>query len=184
MKTRCIFHLLTFAAVYTDCGIRFAADCLYMRHSLPSSVISNDFVPGGEVHMKRVIGFLMCLLLVATTVMSVSAQDRRRRSRFGRKARTVAIIGGGTVAGALIGGKKGAAIGAGGSTIYAMNRPAARRHFKQSNRRMATVAGGTAAGAGLGAAIGHKRGAAIGALAGGAGSYIYTKKSRHYRRPY
>lgn len=134
--------------------------------------------------MKRVIGFLICLLLLATTVIPVSAQDRRRRSRFGRKARTVAIIGGGTVAGALLGGRKGAAIGAGASTVYAMNRPAARRHFKQSNRRMATVAGGTTAGAGLGAAIGHKRGAAVGAIAGGVGSYVYTKKSRHYRRSY
>jgi hypothetical protein len=132
--------------------------------------------------MKRVIGLLICLLLLATTIIPVSAQDRRKRSRFGRKARTVAIIGGGTVAGALLGGRKGAAIGAGGSTLYAMNRPAARRHFKQSNRRMATVAGGTAAGAGLGAAIGHKRGAAVGAIAGGVGSYVYTKKSRHYRR--
>jgi hypothetical protein len=134
--------------------------------------------------MKKVIGFLMCLMLLATTVMSVSAQDRRMRSRFGRKARTAAIIGGGTVAGALIGGKKGAAIGAGGSTIYAMNRSAARRHFKQGNRRAATVAGGTLAGAGLGAAIGHKKGAVIGALAGAGGSYVYTKKSRHYRRRY
>jgi hypothetical protein len=88
------------------------------------------------------------------------------------------------VAGALLGGKKGAAIGAGGSTIYAMNRSAARRHFKQGNRRAATVAGGTLAGAGLGAAIGHKKGAVIGALAGAGGSYVYTKKSRHYRRRY
>lgn len=132
--------------------------------------------------MKRIIGFLMCLMLLAATVLSVDAQDRRKRSRFGRKARTVAIIGGGTVAGALIGGKKGAAIGAGGSTIYAMNRKAARRHFKTGTRRTATVAGGTLAGAGVGAAIGHKKGAAIGALAGGVGSYVYTKKSRHYRR--
>lgn len=134
--------------------------------------------------MKRIIGFLLCLMLLATTIVSVSAQDRRRHSRFGRKARTVAIIGGGTVAGALIGGKKGAAIGAGASTMYAMNRKAARRHFKQSNRRMATVAGGTAAGAGIGGAIGHKKGAVIGAIAGAGGSYAYTKKSRHYRRRY
>jgi MFS family permease len=142
------------------------------------------FALGGEVHMKRILGFLLCLMLLATTVMSVSAQDRRRRSRFGRKARTAAIIGGGTVAGALIGGRKGAAIGAGASTMYAMNRKAARQHFKTGNRRMATVAGGTAAGAGLGAAIGHKKGAVIGALAGAGGSYVYTKKSRHYRRRY
>jgi hypothetical protein len=134
--------------------------------------------------MKRVIVFLMCLALLATTVVSVGAQNRRRHSRFGRKARTAAIIGGGTAAGALIGGKKGAAIGAGGSTIYAMNRSAARRRFKPGTRRAATVAGGTAAGAGLGGAIGHGKGAAVGAISGAVGSYIYTKKSRHYRRSY
>jgi outer membrane lipoprotein SlyB len=134
--------------------------------------------------MKRITGFLLCLLLLASTVLTVDAQDRRKRSRFGRKARTVAIIGGGTAAGALIGGKKGAAIGAGGSTIYAMNRKAARRNFKRSNRRWATVAGGTLAGAGVGGAIGRKKGAAIGALAGAGGSYIYTKRHRHYRRRY
>ena len=134
--------------------------------------------------MKRVTAFLICLLLFATTILSVDAQDRRRRSRFGRKARTVAIIGGGAVAGGLIGGKKGAAIGAGAGTVYAMNRSAARRHFKRGNRRAATVAGGTLAGAGLGAAIGHKKGAVIGAIAGAGTSYVYTKKSRHYRRRY
>jgi len=134
--------------------------------------------------MKRVFALLMCLAFLATTILSVDAQDRRRRSRFGRKARTVAIIGGGTAVGALIGGKKGAAIGAGGSTIYAMNRSAARRHFKRGNRRAATVAGGTLAGAGIGAAVGHGKGAAVGAIGGALGSYIYTKKSRHYRRRY
>ena len=134
--------------------------------------------------MKRVIVLLMSLALLASTIVLVNGQDRRRRSRFGRKARTVAIIGGGTAIGALVGGKKGAAIGAGGSTIYAMNRSAARRHFKTSTRRAATVGGGTLAGAGLGGAIGHKKGAIIGAIAGAGGSYIYTKKSRHYRRRY
>lgn len=135
--------------------------------------------------MKKVIVFLMCLALLAATVLSVGAQDRRRhRSRFGRKARTAAIIGGGTAIGAIVGGGKGAAIGGGASTMYALNRKAARRHFKQSNRRWGTVAGGTAAGAGLGGAIGHGKGAAIGAIGGAAGSYIYTKKSRHYRHRY
>lgn len=131
--------------------------------------------------MKRVAVFLMCLALLATTILSVGAQERRRRSRFGRKARTAAIIGGGTAVGALVGGKKGAAIGAGGSTMYAMNRSAARRHFKPGTRRAATVAGGTVAGAGVGGAVGHGKGAAVGAIGGALGSYIYTKKSRHYR---
>ena len=135
--------------------------------------------------MKKLIVFLMCLALLLSTIISVGAQDRRRhRSRFGRKARTAAIIGGGTAIGAIAGGGKGAAIGAGASTMYALNRKAARRHFKQSNRRLGTVAGGTVAGAGLGGAIGHGKGAAVGAIAGAAGSYIDTKKSRHYRHRY
>ena len=43
---------------------------------------------------------------------------------------------------------------------------------------------GTLAGAGIGGAIGHGKGAAVGALAGAGSSYLYTKKSRHYRRHY
>jgi outer membrane lipoprotein SlyB len=134
--------------------------------------------------MKRLVLFLMCLVLLAGVCVPLASAQDRRRSRFGRKSRTAAIIGGGAVAGALIGGKKGAAIGAGGGTLYAMNRKAARTHFKPGTRRVGTVAGGTLAGAGLGAAVGHGKGAAIGGLAGAAGSYIYTKKSRHYRRRY
>ncbi|HEX8129860.1 MAG TPA: hypothetical protein VF527_12220 [Pyrinomonadaceae bacterium] len=42
--------------------------------------------------------------------------------------------------------------------------------------------GGTALGAGLGGAFGGKRAAAVGALAGAGGSYIYTKRSRTYPR--
>src|SRR3954469_8869932 len=155
-----------------------------MSDALPKLIIKEDSSPEEKFKMKRVIVFLMCLALLATTVAPAGAQVRRKHSSFGRKARTVAIIGGGTAVGALIGGKKGAAIGAGGSTVYAMNRSAARRHFKQSNRRWATVAGGTLAGAGLGGAIGHGKGAAVGAIAGAGSSYLYTKKSRHYRRHY
>ncbi|HMF55701.1 MAG TPA: hypothetical protein VK619_05040 [Pyrinomonadaceae bacterium] len=131
--------------------------------------------------MKRITLLLLCLLLFATSLVPVSAQERRHRSRFGRKARTAAIVAGGALAGAAIGHGRGAAIGAGAAGLYALNRGAARRHFKQSNRRLGTVASGTLLGAGVG---GHGRGAAIGAAAGGVGSYIYTKKSRHYRRSY
>ncbi len=134
--------------------------------------------------MKKLLPSILCLVvLVATTVPLASAQDRTR-SRFGRKARTAAIIGGGALAGALIGGKSGAAIGAGSGALYAMNRDAARRNFNPRNRRIGTVLGGSALGAGLGAAFGGKRSAAVGALAGAGASYIYTKKSRRYPRRY
>jgi hypothetical protein len=132
--------------------------------------------------MKRVLLVLMCFALLAEMFIPATHAQTRRRSRFGRKARTVAIIGGGAAAGALIGGKKGAAIGAGGSTLYAMNRKAAKRNFKPKTRRVATVLGGTALGAGVGAAVAGKKAAAVGAGVGAAGSYIYTRKSRSYRR--
>ncbi len=74
--------------------------------------------------MKRLIAILACFVLLATMIIvpEASSQERRKRSRFGRKARTAAIIAGGAGVGALIGGKKGAAIGAlaggGGSALY------------------------------------------------------------------
>jgi hypothetical protein len=127
--------------------------------------------------MKRVFSYLMCLVLfVAASASITSAQG------FGRKARTAAIIGGGALAGALVAGKKGAAIGAGAGSLYAFNRRAATRNFSSKNRRIGTVLGGTALGAGLGAAFGGKRAAAVGALGGAGASYLYTKKSRKYRR--
>jgi hypothetical protein len=132
--------------------------------------------------MKRPLILILSLIFFVAAVIPALGQDRRRRSRFGRKARTVAIIGGGALAGGLLGGKKGAAIGAGGAGLYAMNRPAARRHFKTRTRRIGTVASGTALGAGVGGAVGGKRAAVVGAAAGAGTSYLYTRKARSYRR--
>jgi hypothetical protein len=118
-------------------------------------------------------------MMVALVAPGTFAQERRHRSKFGRKARTAAMLGGGAVVGGLIGGKKGAAIGAGGAGMYAFNRKAARRHFKGRTRTIGSTASGTALGAGVGGAIGHKRGAAAGAILGAGGGYL-TK--RHYAR--
>src|SRR5262252_10053855 len=129
--------------------------------------------------MKRLsaCGLLVALLVVSSgPVMARSYRHRHHRSWFGRKARTAAIIGGGTAIGALVAGKKGAAIGGGGAGLYAFNRPAARRHFSRRTRTIGTVASGTALGAGTGAAIGGKKGGWIGAAAGGGGSYLYTRR--------
>ena len=131
--------------------------------------------------MKRILAFILVLsLLVLTgTVLSAEGQTRRRhKSKFGRKARTVAIIAGGAGVGALVAGKKGAAIGAGGAGLYAFNRKAARTHFRGKTRTAGTVLSGTALGAGVGGAVGGKRAAAIGAGAGAAGSYLYRRKTR------
>jgi len=131
--------------------------------------------------MKKFTVILLSLLILVATIVPASGQTRRR-SRFGRKARTAAIVAGGAGAGALIGGKKGAAIGAGGAGLYAFNRGAARRHFKHSTRTVGTVASGTALGAGVGAAAGHGKGAAIGAAVGAGSSYIYSRSRRARRR--
>jgi len=134
--------------------------------------------------MKRLLAFLIIwsLLVVTGSIVSANSQTRHRhRSKFGRKARTAAIIAGGAGVGALAGGKKGAAIGAGGAGLYAFNRKAARRHFRGKTRTAGTVLSGTALGAGVGAAVGHGKGAAIGAGAGALGSYVYRRKTRHRR---
>ena len=138
-----------------------------------------------EEEMKRLLAFIivLTLLVVTGTLVSADGQTRRHRSKFGRKARTAAIIAGGAGAGALVAGKKGAAIGAGGAGLYAFNRRAAKRHFRGHTRTAGTVLSGTALGAGVGAAAGGKRAAAIGAGAGAGGSYLYTRR-KHYRRRY
>jgi hypothetical protein len=136
------------------------------------------------VAMKRllVLFVVLSLLVLGGTLVSAEGQTRRHKSKFGRKARTAAIIAGGAGVGALVGGKKGAAIGAGGAGMYAFNRKAARRHFRGRTRTAGTVLSGTAAGAGVGALAGGKRAAAIGAAAGAGGSYLYTRRHRRHRR--
>jgi hypothetical protein len=134
--------------------------------------------------MRKVSALIVSLLILVTTLsVGAGAQTRRHRSKFGRKSRTAAMIGGGALVGGLIGGKKGAAIGAGGAGTYAFNRKAARQHFKGRTRTIGATASGSALGAGVGGAIGHKRGAAAGAIAGGTGGYLYRRsKHRIYRR--
>ena len=134
--------------------------------------------------MRRLLAFviLLTLLVVGGTLVSAEGQQRRHRSKFGRKARTAAIIAGGAGVGALAAGKKGAAIGAGGAGLYAFNRRAARRHFHGRTRTAGTVLSGTALGTGVGAAAGGKRAAAIGAAVGAGGSYVYTRHRRHRTR--
>ena len=142
----------------------------------------------GRKGMKRLLVLILVwtLLVVTGTIVSADGQTRRHKSKFGRKARTAAMIAGGAGVGALVGGKKGAAIGAGGAGIYAFNRKAARRHFGNKSRTAGTVLSGTALGAGVGAAAGGKRAAAIGAGVGAGGSYLYSRHARrkHYHRRY
>ena len=133
--------------------------------------------------MRKVFASLMVMALLLTTLVpDVFGQERRGRSRFGRKARTAAIIAGGAGVGALVGGKKGAAIGAGGAGLYAFNRRAARRNFRGRTRTAGSALSGAALGAGVGGAVGGKRAAGVGALAGAGGGYLLRRKSRRTRR--
>src|SRR5436305_2666440 len=130
--------------------------------------------------MRRVSAFVVSLVILLTTLsIGAGAQTRRRHhSKFGRKARPAAMVGGGALIGGLVGGKKGAAIGAGGAGVYAFNRPAARRHFRGHTRTAGSALSGAALGAGVGGAVGHGRGAAAGAMLGAGGGYLY-RRSKH-----
>lgn|SRR4051794_21543969 len=135
--------------------------------------------------MRKVSALAVSLLILVTTLsVGAGAQTRRHRSKFGRKSRTAAMIGGGALVGGLIGGKKGAAIGAGGAGTYAFNRKAARQHFKGRTRTIGATASGSALGAGVGGAVGHKRGAAAGAIVGGTGGYLYRRSKHRIPRRY
>src|SRR5262245_53136947 len=132
--------------------------------------------------MKTIFAVVLCAFLLTESALIGEAQRRKHKSKFGRKARTVAIIAGGAGIGALAGGTKGAAIGAGGAGLYAFNRKAARRHFKGRTRTIGTVLSGTSLGAGVGGVVGGKRAAGIGAAAGAGGSYLYSRHRKHRRR--
>ena len=135
--------------------------------------------------MRRLAAALICLVFMLTTLVpELTAQERRRRSRFGRKARTAAIIAGGAGIGALAGGKKGASIGAGGAGLYAFNRRAARRNFRGRTRTVGSTLSGAALGAGVGGAVGGKRAAVAGAALGAGGGYLVRKSRRSTRRRY
>ena len=135
--------------------------------------------------MRRFFVLLMSIVFLVTTLsIGADAQTRRKRSKFGRKSRTAAMLLGGAAVGGLIGGKKGAAIGAGGAGMYAFNRRAARRHFKGSTRTVGSTLSGTALGAGVGGAVGGKRAAAAGATVGGTGGYLYRRRKHRIVRRY
>jgi hypothetical protein len=131
---------------------------------------------GGFMFKKIAPLFLSLILCAGIFVPSASAQTRATQ----RNLKTLALIGGGAAVGAIVAGKKGAAIGAGGTALYAFNRRDAVRHYSPRTRSIGTVLGGTALGAGIGGVIGHGKGAAIGAAAGAASSYIYTRRSSRY----
>jgi hypothetical protein len=67
---------------------------------------------------------------------------------------------------------------------YDYEQPARKRSFWDKHRDKLTVAAGAGGGALIGGLIGGKKGAGIGALAGGGGSALYTYKLRKRNRTY
>jgi len=131
--------------------------------------------------MRKLLTLVMTLVLLLMSAFPASAQKRKHRSWFGRKSRTVAIIAGGAALGAVTGGIGTAALVGGGAGLFAFNRRAARRHFSGRTRTIGTVASTTAMGGGVGRIVGGRTATVIGAAAGGAGSYVYTR-TRSRRR--
>jgi hypothetical protein len=134
--------------------------------------------------MKRLVILIIALTVFAGVATTESyGQQRRKRSSKGLIT-NLAIIGGSTAVGALIGrGRNGAMIGAGAGLLYASSRKGTKRRYPDSNyRRAAKIGGGTLLGMGTGAWLGGKTGMIIGGLAGAGATYLYTKNGRKYYR--
>lgn len=128
--------------------------------------------------MKKSMIFVGLLTLCFVFANKTHAQSIKNRPGL---ATNIAIVGGSTAAGALIGGRKGAMIGAGAGLLYASSRKGTKRRAYNSNyRRAAKIAGGTLVGAGVGGYLGGKKGMLIGSLIGAGATYLYTKNGQHY----
>jgi hypothetical protein len=102
--------------------------------------------------MKKLLAILMCLIVLTAVAMPVGAQTRyRQRTTQSRQ--------------------------------YNYERRDD-RSFWEKHRDKITTAGGILGGAILGSIIGGKKGAAIGAIAGGGGAAVYTYKIRNKNRRY
>lgn len=131
--------------------------------------------------MKKIV-ILFIALIFTFTAVAPEALAQKKKKKYRGLATNLAIIGGSTVAGALIGrGRNGALIGAGAGMLYASSRKGTKRRYANSKtRRYTKVAGGALLGTGLGAWAGGGTGAIIGGIAGGAGTYLYTRNGRKY----
>jgi len=127
--------------------------------------------------------FIALTFLLVTFIPEAMGQTRRKKKNTRGLATNIAIVGGSTAAGAIIGRGRGAAIGAGAGLVYASSRKGTKRRHRNSNvRRAAKVTGGTLVGAGVGSAVGGRRGAVVGGALGAGTTYLYTRNGRKYYR--
>jgi hypothetical protein len=117
--------------------------------------------------MKKIAIAFMSLILLAATAFPAAACTRHSRGHHARYARTA----------------YSSRYNNSRRAYYSYNQPRG-RSFWQKHRDKLTVAMGAGGGALLGGLIGGKRGAGIGALAGGGGSALYTYKLRNRHRRY
>jgi len=106
--------------------------------------------------MKKILGIVMCLVLLGAASVPALAQTPRGRRYDGRAAQQRRYDN--------------------QRRVYYDRRED--RSFWEKHRDKVTVAGGTAAGAVVGGVAGGKKGAIIGAILGAAGSALYTYKVR------
>lgn len=136
--------------------------------------------------MKKLLVLTLAFIFTVTSFAPDAFGQTRRKKKKSTKglATNIAIVGGSTAAGALIGrGRNGALIGAGAGLLYASSRKGTkRRAYNSKYRRGAKIAGGTLLGAGTGAAIGGKTGMLIGGAAGAGATYLYTRNGKKYYR--
>ena len=106
--------------------------------------------------MKKIFVLLITFAFLLTAlVVDSSAQTGKKKKKHRGLATNIAIVGGNTAAGALIGrGTNGSMVGAGAGLLYASSRKGTKRRYAASNkRRVAKVAGGSLLGAGTGAVL-------------------------------
>lgn len=130
--------------------------------------------------MKKILLFAF----LAIFTLTFFAPDTMGQSRGKKKhwAKNVAIVGGGALIGGLLGGKKGAAIGAGTGLLVASSRKGTKKRYGNSKwRRAAQIGGGGLVGGGIGAFAGRK-GAVVGSLAGAGVTYLFTRNGNRYYR--
>lgn len=134
--------------------------------------------------MKKFLTVFIAIIFTVTAFAPDTLGQKRKKKKHRGLATNIAIVGGSTAAGALLGrGRNGAMIGAGAGLLYASSRKGSKRRAANSKyRRGAKIAGGSLLGAGVGAAVGGKTGMIVGAAAGGGGTYLYTRNGKKYYR--
>ncbi len=119
--------------------------------------------------MKKVFAFSMAVAIMAAIASSSFAQECRRRTYY-EPARISQVY------------YDNSSVYYGDPQAYYDYRY--RRNFRDRHRDKLTLAAGTAGSAAIGGLVGGRRGAAIGALSGLAGSAVYTYKIRNRRYRY